>query len=80
MESLEKLAGRMIGIHLHDSVFIRDHRPVGTGEIDFPAILEKVPPEAIKIIELAPATAEEEIRESMARLRALGLLECRAEA
>jgi sugar phosphate isomerase/epimerase len=68
----------MIGIHLHDSVFIRDHRPVGTGEIDFPPILEKVPPEAIKIIELAPATDEEAIRDSLVRLRELGLMECRA--
>jgi len=78
MESLEALADRMIGIHLHDSVFIRDHRPVGTGEIDFPSILEKVPPEAIKIVELAPGTDEEEIRRSMSRLRDLGLTESRA--
>lgn len=79
-ESLDALAGMMIGIHLHDSVFTRDHLPVGTGEIDFPAVLEKVPPEAIKIIELAPGTDEEEIRRSMARLKELGLMECRAQA
>jgi sugar phosphate isomerase/epimerase len=79
-EVLEALSDRMIGIHLHDSVFIRDHRPVGTGEIDFPPILEKVPPEAIRIVELAPGTDGEEIRESMPLLRELGLFECRAEA
>ncbi len=76
-ESLEALRDKLIGIHLHDSVFIRDHRPPGTGEIDFPAILDKVSPDAIKIVELAPSTPEEGIRESMACLRALGLLECR---
>lgn len=78
-ECLEALADRMIGIHLHDSVFIRDHRPPGTGEIDFPAILERVRPEVIRIVELAPSTPEEDIRQSMACLRRLGLLERSAE-
>ncbi len=73
-EWLDALGDRLIGVHLHDSVFIRDHRPPGTGEIDFPAILEKIPSAAIKIVELAPSTEEREIEASRIYLETLGLL------
>ena len=73
LNSLDLLKGNLLGMHLHDAVFIRDHRAPGTGEIDFPQILAMAPSSAVKIIELAPSVTEEEIHQSTAYLESVGV-------
>jgi sugar phosphate isomerase/epimerase len=73
LNSLDLLKGNLLGMHLHDSVFIRDHRAPGTGEIDFPAILGRAPLSAIKVIELADFVTEDDIRQSTAYLESMGV-------
>jgi len=50
---LHRFRDKLYGVHLHDAVGLRDHRPPGYGEIDFPSLLPIVPRAALKVIELS---------------------------
>jgi sugar phosphate isomerase/epimerase len=69
---LESLAGRLIGLHIHDVEFPgHDHRAPGRGMIDFAALKPLVKPGHIKVFELSPSLAEEEVRQGVAHIRRL---------
>jgi sugar phosphate isomerase/epimerase len=69
---LEALANQLAGLHIHDVEFPgRDHRPPGTGMIDFPALAPFVKPEHIKVLELSPAVSAEEVTASTAYLKSI---------
>ncbi|NBB79242.1 MAG: TIM barrel protein [Verrucomicrobia bacterium] len=59
---LEKMSPRLGGFHLHDvSESGRDHRPPGTGTVDFDMIAEFVRPEHTLVLELSPKLTVEEV-------------------
>jgi len=60
-------------MHLHDALFTADHKAPGTGDIDFAPIIALAPPEALKVLELAPAATREEILTGVGCLEALGV-------
>ncbi len=69
---LGAVADRLAGFHLHDVEFpARDHRPPGTGTVDFSALRSFVKAEHIKVFELSPSVSAEQLREGVAHLKAL---------
>jgi sugar phosphate isomerase/epimerase len=71
-QGLAACADRLLGFHVHDVAFpARDHRPIGSGNIDFAALKPMVRPEHIKVLELHPSLPPEEVRSSFARLKEL---------
>lgn len=70
---LEKLAPRLIGMHLHDvNGGGQDHQQVGSGHIDFKMVSEFWRPEHLLVLELSPRLPVDAVRAS--RERVLGLL------
>lgn len=72
-EWLKRLGRRIVGTHLHDAVGLADHRPVGTGEIDFQMVRSYLPAEAIRVCEFAGTWPREEVEAGFTRLRKMGL-------
>ena len=71
-EHLEKNAPNAIGFHLHDvSAEGRDHRPIGSGQIDFEMVSSFWRPEHTLVIELSPRLTPEEVLSSKQRVAQL---------
>ena len=69
---LGAMADRLAGFHIHDVQYPgRDHRPPGTGCIDFAALKPYVRPEHIKVFELSPSLSTEEVRGGVAHLKGI---------
>jgi sugar phosphate isomerase/epimerase len=69
---LESLRERLGGMHIHDVEFPgRDHRPPGSGGVDFAALKPFVTPEAIKVFELSPRLSAGEVRQGVAHVRSM---------
>jgi len=66
---LESLADRLVGFHLHDvDDSGRDHRPVGSGSVDFKEIAHFVRPGQLFVLEPSPRLDAEEVGRSRERL------------
>lgn len=64
------VADRLAGFHIHDVEFpARDHRPPGTGTIDFAALRPFVRADHIKVFELSPSVTTEQLRQGVAYLK-----------
>ncbi len=61
-EWLERFAGRITGVHLHDIVGITDHRAPGTGEVDFARIAGYLPADTIHTCEVSKSVPLEQVR------------------
>jgi len=69
---LESMAGRLYGFHLHDvQPPGRDHRPPGSGCIDWAGLKPLVRPDHLKVFELSPSLSPEEARAGVAFLQGL---------
>ena len=69
---LAENADRLAGFHLHDvSVDGRDHRPLGTGVIEWAKLREFMKPEHLYILELNPRVRREDVLASKAFLEDL---------
>ena len=69
---LESLADRLYGFHVHDVVFPgRDHRPPGSGMIDFAALKPMVKPHHLKVFEFSPSLTPEEAKQGVAHIKAI---------
>jgi len=67
---LGAMVARLAGFHIHDVEFPgRDHRPPGSGTIDFAALSRWVRPEHLKILELSPSVTVEQLQSGWAHLR-----------
>jgi len=75
LEYLRKYKDRVVGIHIHDCIGIRDHLPPGDGDIDFLAIKGFLPKDTLCVLEMRPQVAEEDLRRGVRHLRALGFLD-----
>jgi sugar phosphate isomerase/epimerase len=69
---LEAYGPQCAGAHLHDIRGGRDHLAPGTGEADFAAILRRLPADALRIMEIRPDVALEEVLAARDLLRSLG--------
>lgn len=67
---VESLVEQLAGFHLHDVEYPgRDHRPPGTGTVDFAALKPFVRPEHIKVFEFSPSLPVEEVQRGVAYLK-----------
>jgi sugar phosphate isomerase/epimerase len=69
---LGAVSERLAGFHIHDVEYpARDHRPPGTGTVDFAALRPFVRPEHIKVLELSPTVTVDELKEGVGYLKDL---------
>jgi len=69
---LESLQQRLGGMHIHDVEFPgRDHRPPGSGSVDFAALKPFVKPDTVKVFEFSPRLSGEEVRAGVEHVRSL---------
>lgn len=73
-EWLKAFASRMVGVHLHDIVGLKDHQVAGRGEMDWSMIAPYLPTQAIRICEFDWPYSEEEILAGVEYLRQMGCL------
>lgn len=66
-------AKHLVGLHLHDARGLRDHLPLGSGEIDFGTLKPFLAPDIPRVIELAPGTPEADVTASIHYCRQNGL-------
>jgi sugar phosphate isomerase/epimerase len=67
---LEAMSPWLHGFHIHDVQFPgRDHCPPGSGMIDWPALKPFVKPEHIKVLELSPGVAPEDVHTGFKHLK-----------
>ena len=67
---LAALKQRLYGLHIHDVEFpARDHRPPGTGTVDFAALKPLVQPEHIKVFEFSPRLTPQEAQAGVEHLK-----------
>ena len=63
MALLDKFAGRLLGVHLHDILgLMEDHRPPGSGTFDFRRLKPYLRPDTIKVIEIHEPAGMEDVR------------------
>jgi sugar phosphate isomerase/epimerase len=65
---LKRFAGRMIGVHIHDVIGIRDHRAPGLGEVDFRMLAGYLPKEAFRTVEVMSFNTPEQIKTGLKTL------------
>lgn len=61
LASLDLLSTHLVGMHVHDSRFTRDHIAPGRGEIALDCVFERTPRTALRILELAPSVPEDDV-------------------
>jgi sugar phosphate isomerase/epimerase len=68
-DHLQTMSPRLFGFHVHDVAFPgQDHRPPGSGTIDFAALKPFVQPEHVKVFELSPSLSPEEVAQGIAHI------------
>lgn len=72
---LDAFSQRIVGVHLHDVVGISDHRPPGTGEVDFDFLSNHLPKETYRTLEVDKRYSENEIEKSLFFLKNAGCIE-----
>jgi sugar phosphate isomerase/epimerase len=75
LEWLERFAGRMVGIHLHDVVGINDHNAPGDGEVDFAQIAGYLPVNVIRTLEVKASTTTEQVKKALLFLAQKGCIQ-----
>ena len=59
----------LLGCHLHDAVGHQDHRPPGTGDMDWEALCPLLLPARFKVLEVAPGPGAQELAEGAEMLK-----------
>jgi sugar phosphate isomerase/epimerase len=73
-EWLRAFASRMVGVHLHDILGLKDHRVAGMGQMNWSMIASYLPAQAIRTCEFDWPYSEEEIVAGVEYLRQMGCL------
>jgi sugar phosphate isomerase/epimerase len=71
-EWLERYGPMILGIHLHDMIGARDHKRIGSGQIDFKMIRKYIRPSTIKVFEFG-RVSRHDILDSVKFLQDLGI-------
>jgi len=67
---LDSLKEKLYGFHIHDVQFPgRDHRPPGSGTVDWTALKPSVKPEHLKIFEFSPSLSVDDVKSGIAHLQ-----------
>jgi sugar phosphate isomerase/epimerase len=68
LASLDLLSTYLLGMHVHDSRFTRDHIAPGRGEIALDGVFARTPGSALRILELAPSVPEDDVAAAIRQL------------
>jgi sugar phosphate isomerase/epimerase len=69
---LEHFSPRIVGVHLHDVIGIKDHQAPGTGEVDFRLIAQHLPLDCYRTLEVDKTLTPEAVAQAMQYLRDQG--------
>ena len=69
---LEHFSPRIVGVHLHDVIGIKDHQAPGTGEVDFRLIAQHLPLDCYRTLEVDKTLTPDVIERAMQYLRDQG--------
>lgn len=65
VEWMETIAPRLVGCHLHDTVWPgHDHMPPFTGGVEYDRLVPLLPPDTLYVFEMSPRRTPEEIMEA----------------
>lgn len=73
-EWLARYGARTLGMHLHDAIGLTDHLPPGQGEVPWASLVPLFPAQSRRVLEVQSTHGAEELRASLAYLRAKGVL------
>jgi sugar phosphate isomerase/epimerase len=71
-EWLRRFAGRMVGVHLHDVVGLRDHLAAGLGQMDWGMVARHLPARALRTCEFRAASSPQEVAAGARLLAEMG--------
>jgi sugar phosphate isomerase/epimerase len=60
-EWLQRFAGQMVGVHLHDAVGVTDHLVVGLGRVDWELVTRYLPASALRTCEFQPFNSPQQV-------------------
>jgi len=69
---LNKFSKRIVGVHLHDVIGIRDHQAPGSGEVDFFRIAGYLPRDCYRTLEIDNSTPRDDMASGLAHLAQCG--------
>lgn len=69
---LESFSHRIVGVHLHDVIGIKDHQAAGTGDVDFNRLAGYIPRDCYRALEVDKALTLEQVARSMQHLAECG--------
>jgi sugar phosphate isomerase/epimerase len=64
-EWLGRFAARMIGVHLHDVVGVKDHLAAGLGQVDWEMVAGYLPAAALRTCEFHPSNSPEQVADGL---------------
>ena len=64
-EWLDRFSARIVGLHLHDVIGIKDHQAPGTGVVDFKLLSRYFPPDCYRALEVETALTKEQMAKGM---------------
>jgi sugar phosphate isomerase/epimerase len=73
-EWLTRFSHRTVGIHLHDVLGISDHRPPGSGDVDWRVVAKYLPSGVVKVCEIAEWNEEKNVQGVVGFLQGKGVL------
>lgn len=74
MSWLDRFADRLLGVHLHDMVGTRDHKPPGQGELDLRGVADRVAGlDCLRVVEVAGGFTAPDLVAGRKHLESLGL-------
>jgi len=71
---LKRFAGRMIGIHLHDIVGLKDHLAAGQGELDWDLVARYLPADVLRTCEFQNTNSPRQVADGLKWLSKKGLI------
>jgi len=71
---LDRFAGRILGVHIHDVIGIQDHLAPGLGEVDFRKLAGYISPDAFRTVEIKFFNTPEQINAGMKILVEAGIV------
>jgi len=70
-QALGSQRARIVGAHVHDASVMRDHRPVGTGQVAWERLLPLLPKDIPLVLEMGPWVERDDVVASRERLSTL---------
>jgi len=71
---LERFSSRIVGVHIHDVIGIKDHQAPGCGEVDFNLVARYLPSACYRTVEVNPSVPDIELVKGLKLLARYGCI------